>query len=959
MADLRQTPKQLREGVSLPTGQAHRITLVRSVERVRLVGMFFDLNKCFLLPSAMHGIRELKNQYDKHPDNNILVVGHTDTSGRDAYNLALSLERARAMAAYLTDDVAAWEVFFGTDQPQEKRWGHLEVQQMLTALPQGESPFLDTTPNGVDDVRSHAAVKKFQQVHSLTDDGIAGPITRRALIAAYMGLDGTTLPPSATLTTHGCGENFPVDETGDDARSSENRRVEVFFFEGPIHPPPSGPTSGRGSTDYPRWLKQVDQTIDVVLGTASSIATLQSRYALDRFELLAAELKEDEFVGWSSFIYGTDVPLDAYRKLRSDLVGKVLVPPEIQLVPGGVDGKANAYDNATQIIGVREDLALAAETNPAAAGELIVVLMHEFGHHVDHLLRHHYSQVGGDAPGEEATQFSYAITGMHHIDSDHVVFATLTRNGQDIELVLEFPEFTAAVKQYLDDPKAQEDAKRETVEFFGAGRGNAKFPKSSFGHRSIEDGLRDADAGFFDDSVRDQIYFGNWLRDFSQFNDPGWLRFLKNGFVNVVKQAKDLMTEILDLAAHKDFEASVTPSAHVSGIFHVTTAKLGVYRPEEHIDNPEGILDGSSLDPLFHGPVLPAEIAVDPNTGLKAYFATRGGPFRTAADFVDQSLRRALAAGPTPEGRRLFGQALHALEDLFAHSNFVELTLIRLGHTAVYPWVGGASGITVVRGGNTQPRIPMVTGVFGLVDTGVSGASAIGEALEHPIECNAGEFSAPSIAVLKLLESVTPDGGRAIESLFNKVHELEKKYPKYATFLCRATDAAREWVRNKLGTAMREQIKQLGQAEKAFFDDPKSTAPTHSQLAKDHDNHPLHVIAAQCARTMVADVGLAMRDAWRSSLPVNDLVQRALQYIVHPDDIDVGIGSGPGQILAQIQAFADGNPAVIKSLDFATSKARFLAESQAEHEHQLDEASEMFGRNDQNADRTSELVAIV
>jgi hypothetical protein len=967
MANLRLTLKELAAGVRLPTGQAHTVTVVRIVDRVRLVGMFFDLNKCFLLPSGMHGIRELKNQYDAHPGSNLLAVGHTDTSGKDAYNLTLSLERADAIAAYLTDKVAAWEAFFATDKPQEKRWGLLEVQHMLTALPEGQPKFYIGKPNGVDDARSRVAVRTFQRARNLDDDGVAGPITRKALLKDYMGLDGTTLPAGIQLTTHGCGENFPVDATGDGVRSPENRRVEIFFFDGPITPPPPDKTSAKGSTEYPRWLKQVNQTTDIVLGEASQVATLTSRYALDRFEQFAADLEENEFLGWASMTYGTDVPLDAYRSLRNDLVNKALVAPEIQLVPGGIDNKDSAYDNAAQEIGVREEIALAAETDPEAAGELIVLLMHEFGHHIDHLLRHHYSRVGGDAPGEEGTFFSYAITGMHHVDTDHVPFAVLTRQGQDIELSLDFPEFNQAVQQYLSDPQAQEDAKRDTVEFFGAGRGNPNFPKASFGHRSIEDGLIDADAdlppgqSFFSAAVRDQVYFGNWMRDFSQFNDPAWLQFLQNRYVKAGKPARDLMTELLDLAAKKDFDENVTPSAHVAGVFHVTTAKLGVYRPEEHIDNPEGILDGSAVDPLFHGPCTKTspEVAIDPTTGLKAYFATRGQGFQTAADFVERSLRAALAAGSTPEGFRLFGQGLHTLEDLFAHSNFCELSFIRFGHKSVYPWVGPAARVTVVQNGKPQLRIPMVTGVFGSVDTGVSGASAVGEALQKPIECTAGQFSAASVATLKLIEAVTPDAGKGIESLFTQVHDLEKKYPAYATALCRATDSVREWIKGKLGTAMREQIKRLDAAEKAFFDDPQSTAPTHSQLAKDHDDHPLHVIAAQCARAMVADVGRAMRDAWNGTVPANTLVQTALRYLVHPDDVDFRQAPGPGQILGQLQAFADSNPAVIKALDFPSSKTRFLGSAHAERERRLGEARVMFADNDQNADRTAELSVLV
>jgi outer membrane protein OmpA-like peptidoglycan-associated protein len=240
-----------------------------TADRVRLVGMFFDLDKCFLLPSAMRGIREIKKQYDAHPDASLLLVGHTDTSGKDDYNLTLSLERAKAVAAYLTDDLAAWDAFFADGKPAERRWGLLEVQDMLTALPEGSTPYFGGTPNGADSQASRAAIKAFQHDKGLKEDGIAGPITRKALIKGYMGLDGTTLPKGTTLTTHGCGENFPVNAIDDGVRSADDRRVEIFFFDGPITPPPPGSTSPKGSTAYPSWLKRVTNTIDVGIGQAA------------------------------------------------------------------------------------------------------------------------------------------------------------------------------------------------------------------------------------------------------------------------------------------------------------------------------------------------------------------------------------------------------------------------------------------------------------------------------------------------------------------------------------------------------------------------------------------------------------------------------------------------------------------------------------------------------------------
>jgi hypothetical protein len=104
--------------IVLPTGMVHRITIKdRRADRVRLIGMFFDVDKCFLLPSAIRGIRKVRSIYDGHPGAKLLVVGHSDRSGRPAYNDDISLERSRAVIAYLTDDVDTWLQFYGEGIP--------------------------------------------------------------------------------------------------------------------------------------------------------------------------------------------------------------------------------------------------------------------------------------------------------------------------------------------------------------------------------------------------------------------------------------------------------------------------------------------------------------------------------------------------------------------------------------------------------------------------------------------------------------------------------------------------------------------------------------------------------------------------------------------------------------------------------------------------------------------------
>jgi outer membrane protein OmpA-like peptidoglycan-associated protein len=272
MATVQTTRPALRQGLSLATGQRQVLQLVPAVSRVRIVGMFFDLNKSFLLPSAMPGIKGIKAQYQKHPASNLLIVGHTDTSGDEDYNATLSVERADAVAAYLTDNVAAWQDFFDSKkQPSQKLWGTREVQGMLSALPDGGPFFYQGRMDGSDGPLTKAAVKAFQQSESLKDDGIAGPVTQQALITRYMGIDGTTLPSGITITTHGCGESFPVAKFKDAQRSPADRRVEIYFFDGPITPPPPGKTSGPDATEYPQWVAQVTETVEFNTGVDPSV----------------------------------------------------------------------------------------------------------------------------------------------------------------------------------------------------------------------------------------------------------------------------------------------------------------------------------------------------------------------------------------------------------------------------------------------------------------------------------------------------------------------------------------------------------------------------------------------------------------------------------------------------------------------------------------------------------------
>lgn len=250
-----------------PAEAEPEVRLLGAVPRsiVARLHFFFNTNKAFLLPTALPSVKKLRRLYLDNAPCQLLVVGHADTTGAPSYNDKLSLARAKATIAYLRDDVDAWLDFYGDGVETKQRWGKIEDRLMITAMPGFSSK-----------IRSEDAIKWYQRTRLLKVDGIAGPQTRRALITEYMSLDGASLADfvgEIEATAHGCGENFPLDESGEelDAAPSDNRRdptdrrVELFFFdpEFGITPPPPGENSAAGSPEYPLWRKRVAAVVEL------------------------------------------------------------------------------------------------------------------------------------------------------------------------------------------------------------------------------------------------------------------------------------------------------------------------------------------------------------------------------------------------------------------------------------------------------------------------------------------------------------------------------------------------------------------------------------------------------------------------------------------------------------------------------------------------------------------------
>ena len=64
-------------------------------------GLLFPYDSDVLQPAARANLTELANSLKKYPESQLLIVGHTDDTGSDSYNMGLSQRRADAAAAYL------------------------------------------------------------------------------------------------------------------------------------------------------------------------------------------------------------------------------------------------------------------------------------------------------------------------------------------------------------------------------------------------------------------------------------------------------------------------------------------------------------------------------------------------------------------------------------------------------------------------------------------------------------------------------------------------------------------------------------------------------------------------------------------------------------------------------------------------------------------------------------------
>ncbi len=209
-------------------------------------GTHFDFGRSFVRSDAIEPLARLAEALSGDDGRQAMIFGHTDLSGPEALNKALSERRAKAIHALFTHDAGAWEELYSgsADGPHWKeKWDLEEAQHMLNALGVTDDAGSALVEDGVRGPSTKQAMRRFQarsypdcpaeQAPLAPSDnlGVAG---RKELFLAYAKrvsrapADAARFPTIGAARFMGCGEFNPLSLT---ARDPESRRTVVFLFD--------------------------------------------------------------------------------------------------------------------------------------------------------------------------------------------------------------------------------------------------------------------------------------------------------------------------------------------------------------------------------------------------------------------------------------------------------------------------------------------------------------------------------------------------------------------------------------------------------------------------------------------------------------------------------------------------------------------------------------------------------
>lgn len=106
----------------IPGAEVERVGEGINVTFDETSGVYFATEQYAIEGESREALLKLANIFKEYPDTNILVEGHTDSAGSDAYNLTLSKNRAQAVTNFLTNQgISASRIdtkWYGEAQPK-------------------------------------------------------------------------------------------------------------------------------------------------------------------------------------------------------------------------------------------------------------------------------------------------------------------------------------------------------------------------------------------------------------------------------------------------------------------------------------------------------------------------------------------------------------------------------------------------------------------------------------------------------------------------------------------------------------------------------------------------------------------------------------------------------------------------------------------------------------------------
>ncbi len=220
--------------------------------------------------------------------------------------------------------------------------------------------------------------------------------------------------------------------------------------------------AGKKSFDGPQKSSYKLPVLPVVAVELAVARVLKSTFAFDQLTAAAKRLNKAEFVGMLVHVFGFDIPAPIYLKLQDGLKKGTIPNPKIVLMTGG--HYPASFDNETRIIMVHQVAADRAVKDNEESGELLIALIHEFGHYIDVVLREDLadkdedgkSTIARDSEKEEGAAFAYEVAFLDYKDTHETIYATYSSPQYKGPLKINY----ADIRQEIKRVQAQ-DAQRQ------------------------------------------------------------------------------------------------------------------------------------------------------------------------------------------------------------------------------------------------------------------------------------------------------------------------------------------------------------------------------------------------------------------------------------------------------------------------------------------------------------------